>query len=368
MAKKIIYEPHPCVFVDKFNTPHLNIFRNFFVEYKLPKFHVHDKKKNVTYDANSNGDFKVTLTDSDGANIINSMETSDLASSTTTWYDPVSLNTNFGARSTSSWNYEKAMTDGIIKLNEVKKSGKIKLFCKKVFSKSKLSADKAFIKIKNEMRIPKTEDMIKSLDVVHDMYIMLEKSGQYEKAKEIQTYARILTFEITLVKNGIVKYLLEKDVIDFLLKSEQGIGITFLRYYNNILPLDIVKKKIDIDNLLIFDNYVVLYYDPEQSIFRSHTEKEDERIARDPILFGMIEGSNKLYYICDWIYKDDDITMEKVETILGREANKITDSKIGETDISVGDILVGIASVKEFLKTIPEPPSDTPADQEPRST
>ena len=49
-------------------------------------------------------------------------------------------------------------------------------------------------------------------------------------------------------------------------------------------------------------------------------EKEAEaKRRRDPIMFGLISGSKKLYYICDWVTPDDDITLDKVIEILGKE-------------------------------------------------
>lgn len=49
------------------------------------------------------------------------------------------------------------------------------------------------------------------------------------------------------------------------------------------------------------------------------TQKEKEK-AKDPILFGVIQGSRKLYFIGDWIDDYCDLTLEKMmKTIKDKE-------------------------------------------------
>ena len=103
--------------------------------------------------------------------------------------------------------------------------------------------------------------------------------------------------------------------------------------------MDVAKKKIDTDKLLVFDNYAVLYYDPNIDPFRKIKDEEVKRKAADPILFGMITGSNKLYYVTDWIYDDDDITIEKVEKIIGRNSRVINDAMIVNTNYNVDQFI-----------------------------
>ena len=38
--------------------------------------------------------------------------------------------------------------------------------------------------------------------------------------------------------------------------------------------------------------------------------------SRDPILFGMIEGSRRLYFVADWVTDDDDLTLEKLNLVV----------------------------------------------------
>lgn len=57
---------------------------------------------------------------------------------------------------------------------------------------------------------------------------------------------------------------------------------------------------------------------------KSYKETVEERTKkteqkRDPILFGVIRGSDKLYFIADWIDEYCDLTFEKITSQLSKE-------------------------------------------------
>lgn len=97
-------------------------------------------------------------------------------------------------------------------------------------------------------------------------------------------------------------------------------------YFDDIarpIPEEVVDKIGKANELEVFDNYAVLYFDPNGEIYK---ETEQQRAKRkDPILFGLISGSNKLYYVADWIDEYCDLTLEKFVDTLGttKDALKI---------------------------------------------
>ncbi len=324
MAKKGHYSKHPCCYVDDYNKIHLIIFRNFFKEYDLPKFKkvvCDDEKEMSNALHNVRTQSEIDSKDGPGSNYI-----------VPSWNAVQSSSSD-----TSPYNYQHHLAESA-KENCKKPTiwQKIKYFFKK---KDLKPVDKAFDEIKESLKIPRSEDYDTIVKNLEKLYKFLKESGQYVQAEKIEKYGNILTYEIAASKAGITKYLTEKDIIDFMLKSDKGISITFLRYFSNILPMSVSLKKIETDKLKIFDNYVVLYYDPGVEVLKFHTEEEDRRLARDPILFGMIEGSNKLYYICDWIYNDDDLTMDKVENVLGRQSQLLIDAKKYEDEVFVDNMV-----------------------------
>ena len=71
------------------------------------------------------------------------------------------------------------------------------------------------------------------------------------------------------------------------------------------------------NELEVFDNYVILYYDPEGIVYKETAHEEAKR--RDPIIFGVIAGSKKLYYVADWIDEYCDLTLDAFVDSLGIE-------------------------------------------------
>lgn len=152
----------------------------------------------------------------------------------------------------------------------------------------------------------------------------MRKAGQYKKADAVKSYRTIIAEESVVVAAGFTSYITEANMIDFVRKSERGTMVDFLRYYEDEIPQEVVDKKLAADRLMVFDNYVVAYYSDlihkAASVQKKVSAAEERKVRerrRDPILFGVIKNSRKLYYICDWTTDTDDLTLEKLERELG---------------------------------------------------
>lgn len=118
------------------------------------------------------------------------------------------------------------------------------------------------------------------------------------------------------VLHAIGKYYVigEEDVVNFAKKTPKGLALDYVKNYVRPIPTEVINEIGKMNELEIFDNYVILHYDPQRKSFEE-TFKEKER-RRDPILFGVIKGSKKLYYITDWVDEYCDLTLDKfVETL-----------------------------------------------------
>ena len=58
-----------------------------------------------------------------------------------------------------------------------------------------------------------------------------------------------------------------------------------------------------------------MHYDPSLKVLTEQSKSKNVKEAvtqyKDPILFGIIFGSRRLYYVADWI-TDDDLTLDKL--------------------------------------------------------
>ena len=203
-------------------------------------------------------------------------------------------------------------------------------------------ADKVFEEVKTSMMSPTNEEILRAKKVVDTVENQLKVSGQYEIANKVEGSRSVLEAELALVRSGQLKYITEEQIVKFMLLSERGMRLEYLRYYANILPSEVAKRKIVFDGLLVFDNYCVLYYDgdaPKFSLIQEVIDDQERIKRRDPILFGMIKGSRKLYYVTDWVTADDDLTLDKLETVIGEKAHDLSHDGFAGTAEEIGRML-----------------------------
>ena len=148
------------------------------------------------------------------------------------------------------------------------------------------------------------------LRALHNAVDMGQTALQEELLKGLITNK----YESLLFAEGYYYVIDEETIVDFIKKCEKGLSLDYIKNFAKPIPQEVVNKISKLNELEIFDNYVVLHYDPEE---KSYKETEYERAKRkDPIIFGLIAGSKKLYYITDWIDEYCDLTLEKfVDTI-----------------------------------------------------
>jgi hypothetical protein len=127
---------------------------------------------------------------------------------------------------------------------------------------------------------------------------------------------------------GLKKYVTEKQVIDFYEKvgQDKNLKLTWIKNFGRIIPEEVYKIKKDVDERKIFDNYVILHYDPANN-GEKLTKKEVEK-KKDPILFGVIKNSRKLYFIADWKDEYCDLTLEEMFKVLKGKVLQINNKSV----------------------------------------
>lgn len=146
-------------------------------------------------------------------------------------------------------------------------------------------------------------------------------TGQVALKEQIFEQLTVNKYESVLWANGMYKAVSEEKIVEFTKGSDKGLSLDYMANFSRVIPSDVVKKKIEADKLGVFDNYVILHYDPEAKSYVQTEEEKRKEIERrkDPILFGVIMGSDKLYYIGDWIDDYCDLTFEALTDKLGKD-------------------------------------------------
>jgi hypothetical protein len=110
---------------------------------------------------------------------------------------------------------------------------------------------------------------------------------------------------------------------------EGYISDTIFKDYTRVIPEDVLEKKKKSEGL--FDGYVVYhYYDQKAETKREKKQKmsmEEKARMRDPILFGVIKESTRLYFIADWEDELCDLSFDEIVDIIGKTDDEVTISR-----------------------------------------
>ena len=188
---------------------------------------------------------------------------------------------------------------------------------------STLTIEDFFSQVK--IKTSEEQDFISHLKTILSQISYAKKMGQAALLEKLAEKVVIDVYEGALYANDLRRFITLEDLKELADKSPHGISIDFVQNFTRIIPVEVVEKKELVDQLKIFDQYVILHFDPERRNVKDTkqeaTEKEEAR-KKDPILFGLILDSDKLYYVADWIDEFCDLTWDKMMEILGKESEE----------------------------------------------
>jgi hypothetical protein len=146
-------------------------------------------------------------------------------------------------------------------------------------------------------------------------------TGQQALFEELSKTVEGVRAEAQLFAMGHTKYIEEATLVDFVKKSPNGLRLDWVANFTRLIPDVLAKLKLEMDERDIFDNYAVLHYDPnKKSYAQTQAEIAAERAKKaDPILFGVLQGRRRLYYVGDWIDEFCDLTLDQIADTLGKK-------------------------------------------------
>ena len=114
-----------------------------------------------------------------------------------------------------------------------------------------------------------------------------EKSGQIALKEKLFNNLVINKYETILFSKGLVKAVTEETIVKLAKDSPKALALDYIQNYIRNIPISVIKKKLEIDQLEIFDNYVILHYDPNGVSYAQTNKEKEEKKKRDPIMFGV---------------------------------------------------------------------------------
>ena len=148
------------------------------------------------------------------------------------------------------------------------------------------------------------------IDKISGYFRLLDNAYKMNQVAQIDSLSQqlmIQVYESVLAVHGYNRYISFGKLQSLKQGGKKVIDIDYIKNFNRVIPTEIVEKKLKCDEFHVFDNYCVMYYDPS-----GETYAKTSRAKRDPILFGLINHSEKLYYIADWEDEYCDLTLEDI--------------------------------------------------------
>lgn len=309
------------------NKKGLLVIENFFVDKELPKFNRKDKKEihsSAYVMDNENPDFGVSVGGfSDDGYMTNFGGIIRHDPKDEALWDGLSVSTkNELARQFTLTYYDYIVGNKIVKGNFLIRfiwCFISKLYMKKIIKTANGGIEEFFIDIKqSNKQLSKVDEKLKSYK---DYLEKIKLSGQKALLEKVKESIYIAGREAVMYACGFNKYFEEKQIVEFVLKTQRGLRMDWIKNFTRHIPDDVMELKIKCDEMDIFDNYCILHYDPDGKS-ADLTKKEKER-RKDPVLFGLLRGSSNLYFVGDWIDEYCDLTLDKITQKVGKN-KKIT--------------------------------------------
>lgn len=168
-----------------------------------------------------------------------------------------------------------------------------------------------------KLKVDQAENFKNHITTIFKQIRQAKGMGQTALLEALTSKLIIEVYEGALMAAGFNKYITFKELKDLEKKSPKGLSIDYPQNFARIIPEEVIEKKMKADELCIFDHYVILHFDPKKQNTKSTKNEIEEKKSKDPILFGLILDSQKLYYITDWVDEYCDLTWDKALEILG---------------------------------------------------
>jgi len=152
------------------------------------------------------------------------------------------------------------------------------------------------------------ESFVMKKELIDQVLKAAKTNGQTALYEKLLLERQCRICENALVELGHPRFITEEVLVAIAHKSERGFCLDWIKNFIRVIPPEVVAKKKKLDAALVFDNYLVLHYDPEGKSNRR--TQQDIRRDYDPILFGVNRGSRKLYFVGDWVDAQCDLTFE----------------------------------------------------------
>jgi hypothetical protein len=179
-----------------------------------------------------------------------------------------------------------------------------------------------FSYIKSKFNLIQAHKLDSKLKALEDAFNEAVENGQEVLAEKFLQQLDIQAKEAALSVKGLKYWIDREDLMKHKNNIRGGhISNTEYKQYTRVIPKRVVKEK---DKYAGLFDYLEIwhYYSDEQKDVKKMSSEEKSKM-KDPVLFGMIKGSNRMYFIADWEDEYCDLTFSEMTRVLGNRKYKV---------------------------------------------
>lgn len=149
------------------------------------------------------------------------------------------------------------------------------------------------------------------------------ESGQRALGEKLLTEILRESRESMIYAKGI-KHFIEYDDLNKHKRNLLDGHISDTKYedFTRVIPKSVIEKKKKVEG--VFDGFVIYHYWDERAASKQKMSPDEKAKMKDPVLFGVIRESNRLYFIADWEDEYCDLSFDDMIEIVGRDDDEIT--------------------------------------------
>lgn len=189
--------------------------------------------------------------------------------------------------------------------------------------KGRISPQLFFSYIKKKLGIVEKHRLQTRLARIEKAFDKAVENGQNMLAEKILTNLCIEMRESKIYSKGITKYIERENLYRYKNRIKDGhISDTRLKDFTRHIPKDVAKRINAVKDA--FDDFVIFHYWDENAAKKVEKKEQmtpkEKSAMRDPVVFGIIKETDKLYFVADWEDEYCDLTFKKIVDVIGNEA------------------------------------------------
>jgi uncharacterized protein with ATP-grasp and redox domains len=191
-----------------------------------------------------------------------------------------------------------------------------------VKSTSGIHPELYFKYIKSKFKVLERLALDRQLKKIEKAFYKAVEAGQEALGKKILNEIVRETKEATIAVKGI-KYFIERDDLMKHKRNIRGghISDTKIADFTRIIPDCVLEKKAKVND--VFDDFVIFHYYNEEQKDLKKLSPEEKFKMRDPVLFGIIKETNRLYFVADWEDEFCDLTFNEILDVMGKDRKDV---------------------------------------------